>query len=184
LADGPNVALAIIHAQRFLADYQDHWPAWTRLGALLADVARYEEAKLAYASALEFCPANKRWVVLVGLGHSARRAGNFDEAAAWYRKASAAAPREAGNYIFLGAVLARQGRLSAAEAVHRAATRCAEGCIDEAFLNLGLVLRAQERFEEAADCLREAIRLDPEYYEARLALRDVERCIAARLRGR
>ena len=50
-----------------------------------------------------------------------------------------------------------------------------EGCLDEAYLNLGLILLTQERFEEAAECLREAIQRDPGYRVARKALRDVER---------
>jgi tetratricopeptide (TPR) repeat protein len=78
--------------------------------------------------------------------------------------------------VYFGAVLARSGRLRDAEGVHRRATGCRAGCIDEAFLNLGLVLRAQERFEEAAGCLREALRRGPQYRAAREALRDVERC--------
>ena len=86
-------------------------------------------------------------------------------------------PEDATYRIFLGGVLATQGRLHDAEEVHRLAIASVEGCIDEAYLNLGLVLRAQERFPEAADCFREAIRLDPEYRAARRALRDVERGI-------
>lgn len=76
--------------------------------------------------------------------------------------------------IYLGLTLALQGRLRDAERVHRSATQCLEGCIDEAFYNLGLVLRAQERYQEAAECFREAIRRDPKYRIARRALRDVE----------
>jgi tetratricopeptide (TPR) repeat protein len=64
----------------------------------------------------------------------------------------------------------------------RVAIACPEGCIDEAYFNLGLVLRSRERFEDAAECFREAIRLDPEYRAARRALFDVEHCI--KLRGR
>jgi Flp pilus assembly protein TadD len=86
-------------------------------------------------------------------------------------------PDEATYHIFLGALLAKQGRLDEAEESHRRAIACAEGCIDEAFLNLGFVLRAQERFPEAADCFRHAIHLDPAYRAARQALKDVERCI-------
>ena len=61
--------------------------------------------------------------------------------------------------------------------MYRQATRCTTGCTDEAFFNLGLVLRAQERFEEAAGCFREAIRIDPKYRVAKRALRDVELCL-------
>ena len=58
-----------------------------------------------------------------------------------------------------------------------AATECIEGCIDEGFLNLGLLMRAQERFDEAAKCFREAIHLNPSYRAAKKAPRDTELCL-------
>jgi hypothetical protein len=42
-------------------------------------------------------------------------------------------------------------------------------------LNLGLVLRGQERLTEAALALQEALRLCPDYPAAREALEDVQR---------
>jgi tetratricopeptide (TPR) repeat protein len=111
------------------------------------------------------------------MGHFHDARGELARAARWYQRAIDAAANHASGYIFLGGVLARQGRLREAEKVHRQATEtCDEGCIDEAFLNLALVLRAQERFDEAAACLREALRIDPEYGDAGKVLRDVERC--------
>ena len=82
-------------------------------------------------------------------------------------------PDEATGHIYLGGVLARAGRLKEAETAHRAAIRCSQGCRDEAYLNLGLVLRAQERHDEAATCFEQALKLDPKYVAARKALRDV-----------
>jgi tetratricopeptide (TPR) repeat protein len=128
--------------------------------------------------ALRFFPEDRRLIPLSDMGHLEKQRGEFERAAGWYRQAIAADPRHTAGYIFLGAVLAQQGCLREAEEVHRTAIEtCYEGCLDEAFLNLGLVLRAQERFEEAAECFREAIRLDPGCRDARKALRDVERCI-------
>jgi tetratricopeptide (TPR) repeat protein len=118
------------------------------------------------------------------MGHLFRAAGNYELAATWYRKAIDADPIDATYRIYLGAVLAKQGRLHEAEEAHRAGVGCAEGCIDEAYLNLGFVLRAQERFREAAHCFREAIRLDPAYRQAQRALRDVERCMKFAARER
>jgi tetratricopeptide (TPR) repeat protein len=111
------------------------------------------------------------------MGHLFVARGDFDQAAAWFRRAIEADPGDASYRIYLGAILARQGRLEEAEGVHRTAIACPAGCIDEAYLNLGLVLRAQGRFRESADCLREALRIDPQYRAARIALRDVERCL-------
>ena len=177
LSDGPFPALTIRYARRYLGDYPDHGPGWLILGIALVELARYEEGEQAVAKAIAHCPPEKRQIPLANMGHLFLEAGDYDQAAEWYRKAIDADPADATYRIYLGAVLAKQGRLHEAEEAHRAAIGCAEGCIDEAYLNLGLVLRAQERFQDAADCFREALRRDPEYRAARRALRDVERCI-------
>lgn len=177
LARGPFPASTIQYGRRYLALHPEHGPAWMIVGIALMKLARYEEAEQALAKALELCPSEKRQGPLSQMGHLFEAAGDHDQAAAWHRRAVEADPDDATYRIFLGGVLARQGRLHEAAEVHRAATGCAEGCIDEAFLNLGLVLRALGRFAEAAECLREAIRLDPDYRAARRALRDVERCV-------
>jgi tetratricopeptide (TPR) repeat protein len=143
----------------------------------LYPLGRYEEAEQALAKAIALSPAFGRSYALSVMGNLFRACGDYDQAAVWFRQAIAADPSDAGWRILLGAVLAKQGKLHEAEEVHRAATECSEGCIDEAFLNRGLVLRALERFSEAAECFREAIRLDPDDRVAKRALRDVELCI-------
>ena len=169
-------ALAVLRAQQFLAEFHEHGPAWIILGIVLTDLARYEEAEQALKQAIRLCP-KKPELAFNNMGHLYRERGDYVQAAKWYRKAIAADPHDATSYIFFGAILAKQGRLHESEETHRTATKCPKGCIDEAFLNLGLVLRSQERFEEAAKCFREAIRLTPDYRDARQALRDTTRCL-------
>jgi tetratricopeptide (TPR) repeat protein len=177
LSDGPFVARTILEARRFVRAYPTFGPGWLELAISLCPLGRYEEAEQALAKAIELCPDSHRALPLAHMGHLFRACGDYDQAAGWYRQAIAADSRDASWRIFLGAVLAKQGKLHEAEEVHRAATECSEGCIDEAFLNRGLVLRGLERFSEAAECFREAIRLDPDDGVAKKALRDVERCI-------
>jgi tetratricopeptide (TPR) repeat protein len=76
----------------------------------------------------------------------------------WYRKAVAANPSTRA-YILLGATLAVQGKLKEAERLHRAAVLAAtpREAVDEAHLNLPLVLRAKEEYVEAAQHLRKAL---------------------------
>jgi tetratricopeptide (TPR) repeat protein len=179
LSDGPFAAQTVRYACRFLVDYPDHGPGWLLLGIALVELARYKEAERAIKKSIKLCPPNKRQIPLAQMGHLLKEAGKYDQAARWYRKAIVSDPDNAAYHIYLGAVLAKQGRLEEAEASHRTATRCPVGCIDEAYLNLGFVLRAQERFEEAAKSFREAIRLDPKYRAAKQALRDVERCLSS-----
>ena len=57
-----------------------------------------------------------------------------------------------------------------AEACHRQALSCAHGAKDEAFLNLGLILRASRRYREALEAANAALAIDP-HYKAALALR-------------
>jgi tetratricopeptide (TPR) repeat protein len=175
-------ALTITRAREFLRDFPDCGPAWKLLGSALIDLARHTEAEIAIKKALSLCPPEKLWIPLSEMGHLCKARGDYKAAATWYRQAIEAVPREASGHIYLGGVLAKSGRLKEAEAAHRAATRCIEGCLDEAFLNLGLVLRAQERYEEAAKCFEQALELDPKYSAAKRALRDVRRAFRL-LRG-
>ena len=160
--------------EQFLAAVPDFWPAWVEQGFALYQMARYAEAAISLQSALRGCPKRSRYLVLIHLGHMSDAKGEFKQAAKWYRAAARAAPGEASPLIYLGGILVKQERHRDAEKVFRNATECSEGCIDEAYYNLGLVLRSQERYGEAAKCFQEALRRDPKYQPVRRALRDVE----------
>jgi tetratricopeptide (TPR) repeat protein len=171
--------LLVKRAKPYLAQYPEHGAAWHMLGVALTELARYSEAEQALWNALRLCPEHLRRVPLTSMGHFYDARGEMARAARWYQRGIDAAPSHAAGYIFLGGVFTHQGRLREAEKVYRQAIEvCDEGYIEEAFLNLALVLRSQEQFDEAADCLREAIRIDPEYSAAKKVLRDVERCQA------
>jgi tetratricopeptide (TPR) repeat protein len=161
-------------SKRFVADFPDFPYGWIYLGDSLYGLARYSEALRAFRRALRLCPKAKLFMVYARLGHLYSHKGNFRQAEAWYRRAIAGNPSDAGYRVFLGGLLAIAGRLREAETVHRRATLCKKGCIDEAYLNLGLVLRAQERYREALKCFRKALRLDPGYKQAKKEIADVQ----------
>ena len=169
-------------SKRFVEDFPDFPYGWIYLGDSLYGLARYSEALRAFRRALRLCPREKRFLVHVRLGHLHSRKGNLVRAEAWYRKAIAGNPSNASYRIFLGGLLAIAGRLREAEAVHRQATNCKKGRIDEAYLNLGLVLRAQERYEEALKCFRKALKTDPRYAEAKKEIADVRKVLQFALR--
>ena len=179
LADAAGHVATVAHLCR---EYLEHDPdnglIWRELGGALWPLARYGEAARALRKALALCPAEFRRFIYLEFGHMQRRRGKYRAAARWYQKLIGVLPDDAGGYIFRGAVLARLGELREAEAMHRAATRCSAGCIDEAYLNLGLVLRGQGRSGEAAECFRKALELTPDYDEAKDALADVEQLLA------
>lgn len=174
----------LLAARDLLAAQPDSSIGWFRLGGALADAARYPEALRALRRGLRLASAADRDLVHWRIAAAHDQRGNLRLAERHYRRAIAANPREASWRIMLGGLLARMGRLREAAAMHRRATRCPLGARDEAWLNLGLVLRAQERFVEARQCFRRALRLDPRYREADVALRDLDHCLGMAPRRR
>ena len=171
------VCCTLALAKRYLADFPDRGAAWLCFGVSLYAVARYTEALTALRRAARLCPPKYIHLVQYHFGHLYKQKGNYRRAETWFRKAIASCPSDADSYIFLGGLLARDGRLSESEATHRKGTLCEQGCIDEAFLNLGLVFRAQERYSEALSCFQRALAIDPEYKEAKKQLSDVAHVI-------
>jgi tetratricopeptide (TPR) repeat protein len=136
---------------------------------------------VALRKALAGYPLERRHFVQSQFGHLYWQKGDFRRAKDWFRKTIESAPSEASGYIYLGAVLAQEGRFAEAEKIHGQGTQCTTGCIDEAYFNLGLVLRAQGRLSEALDCFRKALEIEPKDKSVKRALSDVSR--AMKLKG-
>lgn len=184
--DQRHYATAVFLCREYLKREPKCGGAWRTFGSLLWQLARYEEARAALEESIRHPLMisgfpELRWTYpLYQMGHLYRAWGRYDTAAEWYRRGIELEPDFAGGYIFLGAVLAKSGDLKGAEEQHRKAIGCERGRLDEAYLNLGLVLRAQERFSEAAECLRKSLELDTDGDEdggTRAALEDVERMV-------
>jgi Flp pilus assembly protein TadD len=168
---------AVLFLRVHLREYpEDAW-MWLELGELLTSLGRYEEAEQALAKAIDFYEPERRWVAYLQLGCLFRASGDYPQAVKWFQRAVDGNPNDATPRIYLGAVLAKSGRFTEAEEAHLSATQCAEGCIDEACLNIGFVLRAREQFAEAASWFRRALQITPDYREAKSALRDVRQCL-------
>ncbi len=168
-----QAATTVLLASRWLEAHPDDLGVIHDYAEMLYQMTRYDEAIRVCLDAIERFE-DDRWGLYIKMGQLHRYRGDFAVAELWYQKAIDENPDEAGSYIFLGAVQARQGKLMQAEVTHRRAIQCPDGLIDEAYHNLGLVLRGQGRFAEAADCFRKAIELCPEYPHAIEALQDVE----------
>lgn len=175
--DHYQAASAIFLYEKWLnKNSEDNW--WysrvlSDYGTLLYKLTRFEDAIQQFEIVLSKFP-ERRWFILNQLGQLCRYRGDLAKAQYWYQQAIEENPSEASSYIFLGATQARQGNLKEAELSHREGTRCEKGPVDEAYYNLGLVLRSQERFTEAKECLGQAISIDPNYAQASQALADVE----------
>ena len=177
---GPAAQLE--HARRYTARHPQGFEGWIAKADALWMLTRFKEAKSALRVAQRLIPEDRRAELWEQWGYLYRRMNDFKRAEQAFRRAVQERP-STRRYILLGATLARQGKLAAAERQHRAAIREAtpREPIDEAHLNLALVLRANERYEEAIKSLRAALRISPQYEEASEVLRDVRRAKALRV---
>lgn len=167
-----HAATCVALAERWLVDHPDDLGIVYKYAEMLYFMARYDDAIQVFEDTLVRFP-KARWLVLNALGNLHRYRGDFGNAELAYQKAIDEHPEDAVSYIFLGAIQARKGDLVAAEATHRKAISCPKGDINEAYHNLGLVLRGQGRFAEAKECFAKAIELCPDYEEALVAHADV-----------
>jgi tetratricopeptide (TPR) repeat protein len=166
-------------ATAFLRAYPTDGSAWLLLGTALGELARYREARQAFRRAMRHAKPGRQWLVHVQVGSMWKHAGKLAQAVRAFEQAIRCEPQSTVGYILAGGCLARMGKLAAAEALHRRAVQCKEGALDEAWLNLGLVLRALQNHDEAAEALRKSLAIDPHYDEARTALADVEALLRA-----
>lgn len=167
-------ALTVELARLYLAEEPEDRSVLIIYGEALADMARHAEAHAAFEHALKLSAAGNGASVLRLLGRLYDARGELGEAERYYREAIADAPQHASAYIYLGAMLARMGRLDEAQALHLQATSCVDGAVDQAYLNLGLVQRARGDYLGALESLRHALTLDPTDSTAQDALLDLE----------
>jgi tetratricopeptide (TPR) repeat protein len=161
----------------FVRDFPEFSPGWRQLGRTLAELSRFEEAEQSLQMAMRLAAADGLLWVYADFGTMFRHKGDPASAEVWFRKTIEHSPEDTQGYVLLGGILARHGRLDEAEEIYRRGAHCKTGCIDEVHHNLGLVLRALGRYDEAGECFETALKLDPQYKQARLALRDVKRAI-------
>jgi tetratricopeptide (TPR) repeat protein len=167
-------ALTIEIGRLYLAEFPDDPIALTITGQSYSAVARYEEARAVYERALTTSAPERRARVLSLIGDLHQAKAEIAAAESAYRGAIQESPDDASAFIYLGGMLATLGRLDEAEAILRRATSCAEGCLDEVYLNLGFVLRAQGEYLGALDMFREALRIDPTDQAAQDAILDMD----------
>jgi tetratricopeptide (TPR) repeat protein len=116
-------------------------------------------------------------VIWSTLGQLYRERGELSGAIRCYRRAVGLGP-STSTLVLLGGALAKKGDLAEAKRCHRRAARLATENPDEAYLNLGLILRAERRYEQAIACFDRAIEHDPKYTIAKNARADCIRALA------
>jgi tetratricopeptide (TPR) repeat protein len=155
----------------YLLQRSRDYEAWLLMGDTLRGLWRFREAEDALHRVRIGASEELQASAMIRLGMVMRDTGRRAEADEWF--AEGIRNRRLGEHgwvwILRGANLAVAGEFGEAEASHRRATEL-EGYRDEAYLNLGLVLRAQRRYHEAASAFEQSLSLCPDYVEAREAL--------------
>lgn len=168
-----NKTACELAAARLLLDEDPHSGfALLHTGIALSTLARYDEAIQALRRGLRHCSEGRKHLFHGHIGHAYLRRGRRRLAERHYRRAIEANPDDTMWHVFLGAMFSSHGDLEGAAVSFRSATRCDSGDLDEAWLNLGRVLRALERYDEARACFRRAVSFSPDFEPARTDLAD------------
>lgn len=160
--------------ERFLKEEPNHAATLIRYARNLISLAQYSAAKEAIDRAELFAPKGRMDLVVTQRGHLLKAQGEFESAEEEFMRAHQMHPETASHLIYAASVAFRRGDLERAEALARKATGCTEGCIDEAWFNLGGYLLSSKRYREAKECYCRALKIDPEYEIAKKRLKDVE----------
>lgn len=163
--------------ERILAEFPDHGPTLIRYASTLITFALYDKAASVLDHAERVVPRKRRHLVLAQRGHRLARMGDFAGAEKEHLKAHELDPNDAGYLIYAGTAAFRSGHISRAEELARRSVACSEGCLDEAYFNLGGYLLAQRRYIESRDCYLKALEIDPDYSIAQARLADLDRII-------
>ncbi len=170
--DDDSICCRFHLAKRYTQEYPTNQYGWVALADALWRFARYDEAREALRTAERLSPPEKLHQIYHQIALLYEEKSDERRAERWHRK-TLDLKVSCGNLIFLGACLARQGKLSDAKALHRRATRFKKGDPDEAHLNLGYILRAEESYHEALKHFDAALRISPDYEEAKEAKQDI-----------
>ncbi len=175
-AEEKNLNSCVIElAEKYLADFPDSQGAWSMYSYALYRVDRFQDAKKSLLKTLELTENsdnNHSWIICK-IGSIYEDSGHFHKAIEYFEKAQLSNPNEATFLIYKGVLLLRIGKYKEAAEILIKATKCEKGCIDEAFYNLGVVRIAQSKYQEAAECFKKALEIDPKYKEAKQQLKDV-----------
>jgi len=146
-------------------------------GEGLRFVGRQTEERVALGRALRLAQSNPKAVAQISLALAAfyEADHNYAKVEALYRRITEVQRRMPGWFWLLrGANFARWGKFSETEKYHRRATRMKSADREEAYLNIGYVLRAQFKYKQAKKAFQKALEIDPNYSEAKRAISSLQ----------
>jgi TPR repeat protein len=167
-ADNDHRAAHVVELlQPYLRLRPNHGRAWFIYGECLRIVGRSQEAMDALLKALEFAPEQIKSNIFGRIGFLCRQHISPMTAEKWFKQATENTQKTIGwAWILRGANLAIMGEYEKALDCYQEALNLEDIDRDEVFLNMGLVLRAMKRYNEARLAFQEALKLNPTYQEA------------------
>jgi len=168
-----EVAYTCYLCELYLQDHPNHAPTLVRYANNLIALRQYSAAAKALDSA-EACVSEKKLhYVLAQRGHLLMAKGNFPAAEKLFLQAHHLEPNDATYLIYAGSAAFNEGDIDRSEALYRQAIVSSEGCIEEAYFNLGGCMLSKREYHEAAGCYRKALEIDSNYKVAQRRLADV-----------
>lgn len=154
---------AVTLYRQVLADEPQHAEALHYLGVALAQAARYQEALVPLAAAVERTPDQA--AVHTHYGNALAGLLRYEEALTSYNRAVACDPAFAEGYYNRGVALTALGQPTAALASYDRAIECHPSHA-QAHNNRGILLMNLERWSDARDALDRAIEARPQFVDA------------------
>ncbi|HSY19002.1 MAG TPA: tetratricopeptide repeat protein [Candidatus Acidoferrales bacterium] len=172
--DRGQTAVVVELCKKHLRKYPKHGIAWLYFGIAETELAQYRIAEKAIRRAMVLCPKQALPVVYSQMGHLLQAKGELKGAAIWYCKAVKQKSHDATYHIFLGSNAFKRGSHKESKARYYRAIECSEGCLDEAYFNLGGLFLGQRNYPEAIKCYEAALKIDPQYKIAKKRLDDAK----------
>ena len=173
-----HVGLVCHLSERYLRRRPDHVPTLILYAQALRRLSRYSHAEKILDHAELVAPKKYLHLVLYQQGHLLHRQGKWNAAEEVYLRVAGEVPDDATGWIYAGCSAFRSGEVERAKSLARKATTCAEGCLDEAWFNLGGYLLSTGDYKEARECYQMSLSIDPNYSIAKKRLEDVELVLA------
>lgn len=175
--DKGHVAFSREICERLLVDEPNNVYLLAIYANVLTGFSLYTDALRAIDHAEQIAPPDALKWVLSKKGTLYQKMGDFQKAESIFMQAYTLDPTEAGLLVFAASAAFVSGNIQRAMELATQATHCTSGPIDEAYFNLGGYLLVQKRYEEARNCYKRALEIDPNYKIAKTKLEDVEQVL-------
>jgi len=149
--------------QRACKSRVDYVAAWNRLGIVCDKLGRYKQAEESFNQAIKHAP--KTAFLYNNLGFSCLLAGKYAEAEGHLRQALELNGQFRRARVNLGLALAKQDKFEEALVEFKKGLPEAQ-----AYYNMGYLRRQTGQWQEAGNCYRLALALDPDLGEAKTNL--------------